>query len=168
MTIGCPLYPASNERIKLFQCSFSWFPPFQSDAIIATLPRIWVSCSSFYAAGHPHRYLFISFSSAPASYRYSFSHNLELSAPPLLWWGCKVLLSLSALNGAEALLADIEDLVILAQGSMPLSGVTYSIDALQESIAENVEGHSATALDATVHHVVACISKSQILLVDGE
>jgi hypothetical protein len=49
---------------------------------------------------------------------------------PLLWWGCKVLLSLSALNGAEALLANIEDLVTSAQDSMLLSGVTYSIDGL--------------------------------------
>ena len=66
-------------------------------------------------------------------------------------WG-KVLGLLDTLDGSELLVADIED----------------SVDALEEDVAEDVEGHGATRLDTTIDHVVACIGEGQSLLLDVE
>lgn len=41
--------------------------------------------------------------------------SLASSSPSLLWWSCEVLLGFGALHGAEALLADVEDLIFISR-----------------------------------------------------
>lgn len=46
--------------------------------------------------------------------------------------------------------------------------MTHGVDALQEHIAQYIKGHTSTGLNASVGHAIARISKTQILLLQGE
>ena len=46
--------------------------------------------------------------------------------------------------------------------------MTHSVDAFQEDITQDVEGHASARLDASVGHAIACIGESQILFLHGE
>lgn len=64
----------------------------------------------------------------------------------------QVLCRLGSLYSAESCVALVED----------------SVDALQESVSQNIEGLVSARLDAAVHHSVTGICEGQVLLVEIE
>jgi len=69
-----------------------------------------------------------------------------------VWRGRKVLSDLRALDSTEAGVALVED----------------GIDALEESVTQDIEGHVTPGLDTSIHHTVPSIRKRQIFLHDGK
>lgn len=45
---------------------------------------------------------------------------------------------------------------------------THGVDALQEHITQDIKGHTATGLDASVGHAIAGVGETQILFLQGE
>lgn len=46
--------------------------------------------------------------------------------------------------------------------------LAHGVDALEEDVAEDVEGHAAAGLDAAVGHAVARVGEAEVLLLQGE
>lgn len=46
--------------------------------------------------------------------------------------------------------------------------VTYSVDALQEGIAQNIEGHATSGLDTSVNHAITGIRKGKVFLLHSK
>lgn len=65
---------------------------------------------------------------------------------------------LGSLNSAELLVALVEDLDMHTQ--YPVSRLdikrTYSINALQKGVTQNVKGHGTSRLDPSIDHSIAC------------
>lgn len=46
--------------------------------------------------------------------------------------------------------------------------MTHGVDALQKHITQDIKGHTSTRLNATVGHAISCVSKTEILFLQGE